>query len=242
MTETTTAPPLSAAQIHRHTPARYGADDPAAPVFLVKTPGHFEKLQFQRELTAAAGAYPSEATLIKLVREALAMVDGADEAAMGGIVAAVEREFALRAALPATERGLPPELAESWAMLVDACAVHPGVRSVLARREHRFGSSLVLAAQMFVTGWENVRAAASGEALAFERRRGMIPAELLDRVDLADVMDVGTRAVLLMAPDEGARKNSAPPLLSRSTPSASPTESSTAAAATDGTLPANSGS
>lgn len=212
MNDHTSAPVFSAREPEQFRPQWViprGKDEPPEIVVSPRTyqiaPLTFLQRQAFRAAMARAGAImPDRAQLTQAVRTALREIQPANLAELLSYVDRAE-EF--------------PDDADSQARLAAveaAVADVPVFAELRANHERALGLMPFLAAQYALRGWE-------GERLPpFERRRGLVPDQLLELLPEDELQAIGWRAVALMRVSQSAEKNSAPPSPSPETPAPTP--------------------
>ncbi len=205
---------LSAQDFDRFTPP-HRADDPAPPVYLVAPMTWRERARWRAELARGGAARFSTAEQIaRAVRDAVEEVapdnlaeclDAVD--AMLGLIAAEAARGTDAPADPAPDGAAGPAqdagrraVVDAYQTVEGAMAAHPRVAGMMAENAMFNAVAPVLAAAVALRGWEGV-------AASFERRNGMVPDDVLDRLDERDLYAVGNRALQLMRVSETDRKN-----------------------------------
>lgn len=193
----------------------------APPRFQIRAGSIWDRAEHRRRCNALA-FYPSDLRVIEqaraIVKEAaaengaalLGLLDEAQAATLTGDKLDDETAAALDALFKALER--EPEFAELMA----------------ARRKYDEIAPLV-ALQMLVVGWENVRDE-MGDAIAFARRGGHVPDDVLDLLPSDLLRAAGSAAYRRLYLPRSAEKNSRSPSSPRSSPPGSTAPTSTARA------------
>ena len=191
--------PISAKEPLRFTPDRYrnqeGAIPDDAPVYLIAVPTLRGKAEFNRACVAAGLVTHDRAAIIATLREGVAEQIEADQA--GPLVDMLDRIEAADADNPADERDL-----RDFGVLHEDMRRHwPRFAAMVADGVHYQQMAPVIAAQIFLAGWEGIET-------PFRRRHGAVEENLLGVLPDEDVIAVGMKALELFAPSEEQAKNS----------------------------------
>jgi hypothetical protein len=218
-----TSLPLSTRDLVRFTPPdREGQDD--APVYLLAVPTYRDVIKWRHAVRAEGAQYPGDGEMLSCLRAAVTALVSADEQGswfetLDQYEAATEKTDDLNKEL----NGIADSLKAYW----------PEISQLIAARGFYLELAPLIAAQMFLRGWENV-------APKFERRGGLVPEALLDKIGRSDAALIGFRAIALMEPTETQSKNSASPSRSASSPPAIAAVPTQPTAAPDGASAENS--
>jgi hypothetical protein len=190
-------------QTDRFTPERLRGQD-GAPVYIIAPLTYWERARFNADLVyRGVTRYPSNGEIIRAVRRALDELDPESSAPFVAVVEAYQAaEILAREGNP--EEAASPELIEAYQIIEDQMRASPIVGRLMAARTMFNMLAPPLAAAHALRGWVNVD-------LPFRQAGGVVPDDLLDRLDQIDVIEIGGRALELMRPGEEERKNSAPP-------------------------------
>lgn len=182
---------LAAAQDQLEAMKRRLADNPDQPAYLVAAATVFERANFRPAMLAHGCLWPDTAELLRVLRAAIpvcvedhqhaALVELLDQAELLGdesswtfdVTAGID-------SLTAQLRGLYPDLDR-----------------LLAARSRWTETAPLVAAQMFLRGWENVRDR-QGCDLPFQQRAGRVTDDCLTAMPLDDLVAVGQFALALM--------------------------------------------
>lgn len=185
-------------------PAPAFDDSIASAVYKFRVPTYTEKCRWREELTAAGLRVVTDSQIVAELRRGIdAIVIPDDRPALHEILDLVEA---------ADRRREPrsPELMAEVAQIENAMLGSWKPYDVLCAQQVRFQQwSGVIAAQLFLVGWENVEP-------AFQQIRGRVPVELLDALPEHDARAVGDKAVSLLAVSKAQIKNSESPSRSAS--------------------------
>lgn len=205
---------LSTHDLDRFTPS-HRASDPAPPVYLIAPMNWRQRAAWRAELArGGVSRIPTDEEFVRAVRAALEEVapDNSAECleavdAMLGVMAAPMPD----PPPPPTEGAEPDPAREAEAVrrqgVLDAYTAveramfsHPKVAAMAAERSMFSSLAPILAAAYALRGWEGVD-------VPFVRRNGVVPDDVLDRLDENDLRAAGYRALELMRVSETARKN-----------------------------------
>jgi hypothetical protein len=191
-------------QTDRFTPERH-RDKPDAPVYIIAPLTYWERARFNADLVyRGVTRYPSNAEIIKAVRKALDDVDPDTAAPFIAIVEAYQAAEIVTRDGTSDAAEVSPDLIEAYQVIEDQMRVSPLVGRLMAARTMFSMLAPPLAASHALRGWVNVD-------LPFRQSNGVVPDDLLDRLDAVDVIEIGGRALELMRPGDEDRKNSEPP-------------------------------
>lgn len=207
---------ISARKPLRFTPEhRTGEEKP--PVYLIAVPTLLTRADFRREVAAAGLLWHDDSDMFEGLRAAVRACMDPDTAAETiaaidkHVAARREREEAAREAAPGAgaENGTAaPQDDEAFLALGVQVAelearmqrVHPPYKRMLAERAHFLAAAPILAAQMFLQGWENA-------GVTFERIDGYASDDCLMRLPEEDVRAIGWKVMSLFRPTEQQTKN-----------------------------------
>lgn len=217
--------PMSPSVPHRLVPSEYEPDDPGAPVYLISPATLMQRAEYRSTLSGFGVRHPSDAEFFAALRDGLKAVEAeADLAVLDTVESVAAQEGAL----------LDEATAKRMAHLRQWAAEYVPAFGALLRQRLRFdGVSTVLAAQMFLRGWENVN-------LTFARKDGVVPMDLLDQLPEEHVKEISDKAFALMSVTRAHAKNSVSPPRSKGAPAPSPAASAPPTAVPDGTSTENS--
>jgi len=203
----------------RYTPEHL-REQPGAPVYLLKVPTIRDRLAHQRELQAEGAAWQSDEQILAallqaldrqldpplaqemravLERHAQAKKERAERAADAG--AAAEQADQAAAAEHAEQERMFAELTQKVAELEQAMVrADPAYRRLVAERAEYMQLAPLIAAQMFLLGWENVEH-------RFERLNGRASDDCLMRLPQDHLLLIGWEAIRHFRPAEEQAKN-----------------------------------
>ncbi len=179
--------------IQRYTPARFeGQAD--APVYVIRPATTLERMQHSRDVSAAGVRMPSRADLQTALRN--------------GIDAVVLEEDrpALHALVDGDQAGTLTEAdAANWAAL-DAAMIGnwPPYAELVANRDLYLKVFPLFAFRRFVVGWENVE-------VPYARTGALLSEDVINRLSIEDVLEVGWAAILRGKVSESDEKKSVSP-------------------------------
>lgn len=198
--------PISAREPVRFTPDHYRDEDGAvpagAPVYLIAVPTLRGKAEFNRACVAAGLVTHDRAAMIATLREGVAAQIEEDQA--GPLLDMLDRIEAAGAGSGGDGSGAEPDPRdlEDFVVLQNDMRRHwPKYAAMVADGVHYQQMAPVIAAQIFLAGWEEIEA-------PFLRRNGQVGEELLCLLPEEDVIAIGIRALALFAPSEAEAKNS----------------------------------
>jgi hypothetical protein len=163
------------------------------PVYLLATPTILERAKWRRSVLATGARWHDDGAMIAcLKRGIIEVVAPAQEADLLDIV----DRFA------GCDGGQAPEdLAIDFEEIERTVqGAYPAYAGLAADRAYWLSVAPILAAQQFLSGWENVEA-------PFEQRAGQLSEDCLAMIPEAHVMEVGLKAIELMSPTEELAKN-----------------------------------
>lgn len=181
--------PTSTATPSRFTPESY-VEKESAPVYLVKAPTYRDVIEFHKELTLAGARYPANSELAEALNSGIADL-GDDYASFKETIDRYGAGIKLEG-----EEGVRLEGVINALRNVE----YQPLLQLLAAREKYIGLSAIIAAQMFLVGWENVE-------FLYERKLNRVPDALLQKLPLEDVIAIGNHARTLMQPTAEQTKN-----------------------------------
>lgn len=197
--------PISAREPVRFTPDHYRSEDGAvpagAPVYLIAVPTLRGKAEFNRACVAAGLVTHDRTAMIATLREGVAAQIEEDQA--GPLLDMLDRIETAGAGSEAGDAGGPdPRDLEDFVILQNDMRRHwPRYAAMVADGVHYQQMAPVIAAQIFLAGWEGIEA-------PFRRQSGQVGEELLGLLPEEDVIAIGIRALALFAPSEAEAKNS----------------------------------
>lgn len=217
--------PLSPSVPVRFVPPEYDSGQTDAPVYLIAPPTLLERAAFGSACTAEGLRWPADSELRETLRAALELAAPAN---LGDHLADLDA-----AELVSPENPPAPELSARVARLEKWARDNvPDYAALIGARQRWNSAAPVIAAARFLRGWENVN-------VAFARKAGSVPLELLEMLPADHVAAIGNEGLRLMMVSDAQRKNSVSPPRSKASPPPSPAGQGQATAATDGSSSAS---
>ncbi len=196
--------PVSSKQTVEFTPPDAMEREPR-PVFRLQVPTLLQRAQWRRALNEHGATYPSDAQLLAALREDLRAINP------GNLDQLLEQVDAFEAAVDGEKLKLAPDMLAFETL----CRGIGGAYSqALARRGYWGDLAPLVAAQMFVVGWEHA-------GPAFKRGHDGVDHDALAALPDAWLRSVGWKAIGLMTLSGDAEKNSAAPSSSPDAPATS---------------------
>ncbi len=212
--------PISAKEQYRFTPSDHGsevreAEETAAnklrgkkreqklaeiavrfespPVYLIATATILERAKWRRSVLATGARWHDDEAMVACLKRGIGeVVAPAQETELLGIV----DRFA-----GYDEGQAPEDLAIDFEEIERTVqSAYPAYAGLAADRAYWLSVAPILAAQHFLTGWENIDA-------PFEQRVGQLTEDSLAMIPEAHVMEVGLKAIELMSATEDMAKN-----------------------------------
>lgn len=212
--------PVSCKDIHRFTPSDYlnevretreaaaaklrgkkreaalaeiAAEFESPPVYLIATPTILERAKWRRSVLATGARWHDDEAMVACLKRGIGEVVSPD--LHPGLLDIVNRfaEF---------EEGQAPEdVAAEFAEIERSVqGAYPPYAGLAADRAYWLSVAPILAAQQFLTGWENVEA-------PFEHRASLVTEDCLVAIPETHVMEIGLKAIEFMSPTEAQAKN-----------------------------------
>jgi len=196
--------PQSVSGVDRFTPAAL-VGKANAPVYLIGIATRSARAVFRREVAAAGARFWAPSEFHRLAREYVEQVAPANSEEL------LARIDAIAAVSEETGVAEIQAAAADWNDLAEKLIRHfPVFAGRHADNQHYLTIAPMLAARMFLTGWEG------GDLPAFRRGLdGLLLEEVAEQIPDADFDAIGWRAMALMQPQETERKNSVSPQPSR---------------------------
>jgi hypothetical protein len=180
---------------------REGEAETGAPVYFIRPASLKQRAAFNRALLAEGASYARDEEMRSVFRAGVEqMIDDRDQPAALNLVDRLDAGATL-----STEEN--KAVAELERFIV---VTYKPYSSLLAQRHFWLEMAPLLAAQMFLVGWENID-------LPFEVKNGLVLEALLQALPMGDVNKIGMRALELSRPSEQQRKNSDSPSKSEET-------------------------
>jgi hypothetical protein len=163
------------------------------PVYLLATPTILERAKWRRSVLATGARWHDDGAMVACLKRGITEVVAPGQVAE--LLDIVDR-FAN------WEEGQAPEdlaidFEEIERTVQGACPAYAGLA---ADRAYWLSVAPILAAQHFLTGWENIEA-------PFEQRAGQLTEDCLAILPESHVMEIGLKAIELMSPTEDTAKN-----------------------------------
>lgn len=210
--------PISPKIPRRFTPSHYldanGQPNEGAPVYIIKAATRREKLAFDHEVSASGAGAVTTSELYERLREGIAAVVLEEDRPR--LIELVDQAEVLQRENKPVDDDLARDLAEIQRTIRPH---YPPFAQAEAAQQYRLNLMVLIAAQMFLIGWENV-------SVPFERRAGKVPDEVMELLPERDCTAIGWQALALIFPSEDQSKNSESPAQSPSTPGPSQAEKS----------------
>jgi hypothetical protein len=183
---------ISALGLDRFTPDAY-KDKENPPVYLIEPATLRRRGQFFTALTAAGARMPQSSELIGAIRKGVKqLVVEQDQAEANAIVDLLE-----------AKHPLADDDRIKLVIILDGLRQAPFIpfTQIEATQEHWDHLAPLIAADMFLAGWENVKE-------PFQRKNGMVPDRFLEEnISARDISAIGWRAIYLMNVDHDTKKN-----------------------------------
>ena len=163
------------------------------PVYLIATATILERAKWRRSVLATGARWHDDGAMIACLKRGIGeVVAPAQEAELLDIV----DRFASY-----DEAQTPEDLAIDFEEIERSVqGAYPAYAGLAADRAYWLSVAPILAAQHFLTGWENVEA-------PFAKRAGLLTENCLAMIPEAHVMEVGLKAIGLMSPTGDLAKN-----------------------------------
>lgn len=168
----------------------------AEPVYWLRPPTLRTRAAFRRDMQVAAGEFPSDAELLRTVRQGIA--EEAIDPAAAGLADRAEAELG-EPAVP----GRPDALAAVLAELDRLASVYEPYRAMVAARGYWGEVQPFHAARHFLAGWSRPE--------PLPRRHGAVAEDAIDSIPLDHLVMIGLAALKLFAPSGDQAKNSGSP-------------------------------
>ena len=163
------------------------------PIYFLATPTILERAKWRRAVLATGARWHDDDAMVACLKRGIAeALAPAQEAELLDIV----DRFASY-----DEAQTPEDLAIDFEEIERSVqGAYPAYAGLAADRAYWLSVAPILAAQHFLTGWENVEA-------PFAKRAGLLTENCLAMIPEAHVMEVGLKAIGLMSPTGDLAKN-----------------------------------
>jgi hypothetical protein len=212
--------PTSAKEQHRFTPSDYGSEtreteESAAnklrgkkreqrlaeiaarfensPIYLIATPTILERAKWRRAVLATGARWHDDDAMLACLKRGISDVVAPDQET--DLLDIVDRFAGF------DEGQAPEDLAIDFDEIERTIqGAYPAYAGLAADRAYWLSVAPIIAAQQFLRGWENVDT-------PFEQRAGQLTEDCLALIPETHVMEVGLKAIELMAPTADMAKN-----------------------------------
>lgn len=195
-----------------------------APTYFLCVPTLRQKARFRAAIVAGGARAVGQGEVLSVLRKAIKGAAAPDQ-----VDALIEIVDQFEAADDEADAGLRDDIAEIEAVMRQAW---PPYARLLGEQALYLQVAPIVAAQHFLTGWENVPA-------PFKRVAEVVPEGILEAIPESDLQEVGWKALSLLRPARDAEKNSASPSRLDSSPSNTPAATSHPTAGPDGSCSAS---
>ena len=163
------------------------------PIYFLATPTILERAKWRRAVLATGARWHDDDAMVVCLKRGISeVVAPAQEAELLDIV----DRFA-----GYDEGQAPEDLAIEFEEIERTVqGAYPAYAGLAADRAYWLSVAPILAAQQFLSGWENIDA-------PFEQRAGQLTEDCLAMIPEAHVMEVGLKAIELMSPTGDLAKN-----------------------------------
>jgi len=163
------------------------------PIYFIATPTILERAKWRRSVLATGARWHDDEAMVACLKRGIGeVVAPAQETELQDIVDRFSGYDEGRA---------PEDLAIDFEEIERTVqGAYPAYAGLTADRAYWLSVAPILAAQHFLTGWENVEA-------PFEQRAGLLAEDCLAILPESHVMEIGLKAIELMSPTEDTAKN-----------------------------------